>query len=101
MVLKKGKQILYQDVLTLPDQPLIKSWKVMISIVDVRKSENLEDKRTDNLMFYNRYIKEKRAELMTLYPNASKGVIYEMAKQAYRDFKSTIKIENGNHKRYV
>lgn len=102
MVVKKVKQVIYPDTLVDMEQPIIKNWEekvdgsVDVIVVKTKKvpvkKKCVVTEEVNKLSSYNQFIKDKRAELIALNPNTSKGVIYEMAKQAYRDMKCNIRV---------
>ncbi len=65
--------------------------KVVVKKDKVLKDTNTiqEQGPTRKLSTYNVFIKEKRQALLVQYPKLSKAEIYDMAKQAYREIKSS------------
>lgn len=112
MKLKKPTHIVYDDMLTQFDTPLVDMNTPMNTpLVNINTSIHIKTpvecevkkkvvvKKVPQepvqvqaperkVSTYNMFIKEKRQELLSQHPKLSKAEIYEMAKQAYRDLKS-------------
>lgn len=80
-----GVEVLVKDIEAIKE-------KVIPKKTVVKKTVTVESKQR-KVSTYNVFIKEKRIELMTLYPKMSKIDIYEMAKKAYRDTKENSDIK--------